>query len=283
MGGPEVDVPRVDPPPASGLVWLRDASGVDRTHWVAVDGRALGAQAIDGPVWAEGSALWQLVIESVDAPLYAEEPQPAQPAQRVGTAPLRRVVLRDLVANARLVAIEAPEPGPVRDLRHDVALVGSVGPFLFFVERLYVDAWGAHGAEDARAVVFDLRAGAAVDVATERERAAWAREAPAWARDLPDLEEDAGVSVVALWPRWAPDGLSVDLHVAVEACYACGDGEWSDYTRSVRVPLPRPPEQLAMPLPTWARDAAARVGGTLMGFTRVEHPAPAHVLDSLSR
>jgi len=281
--GPSVEVPRVDPPPASGLVWIRDDAGVDRTYWVALDGAPLTGSPIDGPVWADGQALWQLVVEDVPAPLYEEEPSGEATPARSGEAVLHRVVLRELVADARVVALPAPEPGAAHALRHEVTLEGSVGPYLFFVERLYVEAWGAHGAEEVRATVWDLRAATPAAIATDRELADWEPEAARLARALPDVEPDAGTSFAALHPRWGPEGLAVELRVAVEACYACGDGEWSDYTRSVRIPLARPPERLARPLPAWAREAAARAGGRLMGFTLVEAPGPARILDSLSR
>ena len=45
-----------------------------------------------------------------------------------------------LVEDARVVALEAPTIGAVRDARHEVTLEGSVGPYLFLVGRLYVDA-----------------------------------------------------------------------------------------------------------------------------------------------
>ncbi|MCA9609382.1 MAG: hypothetical protein KC619_27465 [Myxococcales bacterium] len=281
---PAVEVPRVDRPPQSGLVWMRDEAGHDRTWWVALDGSPLAGQPIDGPLWADGEALWQMTIEDVPIGLYDEEPdeEGAPPdSERVGE--VHRVVLRDLVDDARMVAVEAPTPGVVHEVEHEIRLEGSVGPYLFFVERLSVTAFGAHGAEEMRAVVWDLSAAAPADVATDRELARWEPEATRRARALPEVEEDASVSFVAFHPRWSPEGLAVELQVSAETCYACGDGEWSDYTRSARIALPEPPERLAIPLPAWAREAATRDGGTLMGFTRVESAAPAGILDSLSR
>ncbi len=283
--GPAVEVPRVDAPPQSGLVWTRTAAGEDRTWWVRLDGSPLAGQPIDGPLWADGDALWQMHVEPVEVPVWDgdEEPGESDPPSPDRTATMRRVVLRDLVADARVVVLEAPAVGGVQDASHEVWLDGSVGPYLFFRDRLSVFAWGAHGSEEMRALVWDLRAAAPAEVATERELEAWGPDAIERARALEHADEDADVRLVAFHPRWSLDGLTVELQAAASSCYACGDNEWTDYSVSVRIPLPEPPERLAMPLPAWAREAAARDGGTLMGFTLVEDPAPARILDSLSR
>ena len=65
---PEVEVPRVEAPPTSGLVWVRDAAGTDRTWWVNLDGSPLSSLPIDGPLWADGQALWQPTFERAEAP-----------------------------------------------------------------------------------------------------------------------------------------------------------------------------------------------------------------------
>lgn len=290
-GGPSRDpvaVPSVEAPETSGLVWIRDAEGRDRTHWVALDASPLAGPPIEGAVWADGHALWQLVVEPVAAPTWEDPPQdegssnPEAPPD--GQVTVQRVVLRELVEGSRVEVLPAPELGAVRDALHEVSIEGSVGPYLFFVSRLYVDAWGAHGATEHRATVWDLGAAAPAHIPTERERVRWEALASQQAAELEHVDEDAEIEPVALRPRWDLDeGLIVELQLAAEACYACSDGEWSDYTVSVTRPLDPPPERLRIELPAWARDTAARVGGTLMGFTRVEQPEPAYVLDSLSR
>jgi len=278
-----VAVPSADAPETSGLVWVRDAEGRDRTHWVALDASPLAGPPIEGAVWADGHALWQLLREPVTAPTWEDPPSDTDGAPD-GQVELERVVLRELVEDSRVEVLPAPELGAVRDADYEVRLEGSVGPYLFFVTRLYVDAWGAHGATEHRAFVWDLRAAAPADIPTERERARWDALAPQLAAGLEHAEEDAAIERVALHPRWDLDeGLAVDVRFAAEACYACSDGEWSDYTVSALHPADPLPERLRATLPAWARDTARRVGGTLMGFSRVEHPEPTHVLDSLSR
>jgi len=277
-----VEIPQVDAPPTSGLVWMRDGSR-DRTHWVALDGTPLSGQPIEGPLWADGRALWQLVPEEATAPIFEHEPSTSAPAS-TGVAPVQRLVLRELVSRASVVLLEAPSPGPAREIVHRVSLEGSVGRYLFVLERLYIDAWGAHGSEQARSLVWDLSAAARAEVATDRERMDWQRLAPSLVRGLPHVADGSEAALVALHPSWDVEaGLRVDLHLAVNTCYACGDGLWSDYTRSVLHPLPSPPERLATRLPAWVRVTAASAGGTLMGFTLVDQPEPARILDSLRR
>jgi len=247
--GPDpVAVPSADAPETSGLVWVRDAQGHDQTYWVALDASPLAGPPIEGAVWADGHALWQLLVEPVTAPTWEEEPSDTE-ATPDAEVTVHRVVLRELVGDSRVEVLPAPELGAVRDARHEVTVEGSVGPYLFFVSSLYVDAWGAHGATDMRQTVWDLRAAAPVEIPTEREHAAWAALAPQLTAELEHVDEDAGVELVALRPRWDLDtGLAVDLHFAAEACYACSDGDWSDYTVSVRHPAEAPPERLATEL-----------------------------------
>lgn len=287
-----IEFPGADPLPASGLVWIRRGeTGLGQTFWVRVeDGSSLSGQPIEGPVWADGRTLWQYVEEVEPVLLYEDEPLGAapDPSDATSTTEVRRGLLRELVLGARVVVIDAPDPGPARALRHELLLEGSVGPYLFFEERLFIDSYGAHGIQSARATVWDLRSAATTTIATDRETAAWtARASERARRELGDRLEPEAISelaVVALHPRWEiPGGLGVDLQVAMPSCYTCSDGGWSDYTLGLILALPTLPERLDGELPRWVRTAAERAGGTLLGFTRVEHPEPAQILDSLSR
>lgn len=297
--GDPTRIPLADPPQRSGLVWMIDARGEHETLWVSTDGAPLASQPIDGPVWAEGDTLWQWVEEPVAVPVFdglADSVEP-HPSLASGTRPVTRAVLRELAGDLRVVAIEAPAPGPVRELVHEVRLVGSVGPYVFAVERLTVDAFGAHGVSEARALVWDLRAAAPAQILTDRERSSLIGAEIEEARrallaEGADVGVDASlapdeIELVAMWPRWEMDGgLALELQLATEVCYACSDGEWSDYTRSVRVPTETVYERLAehAALPDWVREAAAlRPGGRVLGFTDVTEPAPARILDTLRR
>ncbi len=293
-------VPHAEPPAESGLVWLEDAQHRHVTFWVSTaDGSPLASQPIEGPLFADGEALWQWVEETVERPVYDEEPaSEGNPGEPSGTRPVARGLLRELVSDASVEVVEAPAPGPVRHVESVITLRGLVGPFLFVDEVQRLDAWGAHGAMSERALVWDLRgAGPAGALLTERERASILPEAAERARARLIAEgEDAGVSpelrvdeveLVAIRPAWDPThGLRVSLQLATSACYACGDGLFSDYTRSAEVELPALPERLAEHgrLPPWAIAAAARVeGARLLGFSVVSRPAPAAILASLRR
>ena len=297
--GDPTRIPHADPPQRSGLVWMVDPDGAEHTLWVSLDGAPLASQPIDGPLWAEGDTLWQWVEEPVGVPVFdglGDHVEP-HPALSSGTRAVTRAVLRELVGDLRVVVIEAPAPGPVRELVHEVRLVGSVGPYLFAVERLTVDAFGAHGVSEARALVWDLRAAGPAQILTERERSSLhGAELDEARRALiaegADLGVDASLGVdeidlVATWPRWDLErGLAIDLQLATEVCYACSDGEWSDYTRSVRVPTETVYERLAehAAVPDWVRAAAAsRAGARVAGFTEVTEAGPARILDTLRR
>lgn len=275
----------------SGLVWIVGPDGAHRTLWVSTeDGRPLASQPIEGPLWAEGSMLWQWAVEQVEVPLHAcdegdERPEP----ERVGTAIAQRVVLRELTQSVELEIRPAPAPHPVRGLAHEVRPVASVGPYVFVVEELDLDACGAHPYVEAAAFVWDLESAQRAELLTERERAAIAevearRAESELARRSEDVEE---VRLVAMEPRWSEAReLAVAYRFVADACYACGDGEWGSYTIATRVGAVELPERLAARarVPRWVRAAVASVeGATLAGFTRVEHPAPARVLDALRR
>jgi hypothetical protein len=280
-------------------VWTVEGRGRGRTRWVAPDGTPLAGQPIEGPVWAEGRCLWQWVEEPVDVPVWDAPPEGEHPdpATADGTRTVWRGVLRELVDDARVVVIEAPEPGVVRAVAHELRVEASVGPYLFLTERLTVDAWGAHPSARARALVWDLRTAAPADPLTERERESLVAEARARARRRLVAEgADRGVEaalpaeaieLVALRPRWSvAEGLRLELRFATQTCYACGDGRWSDYTRSVRVTADRLPERLARHarIPAWVRSTAHRLeDAEVAGFTIVEEPGPVRVLDSLRR
>src|SRR5690606_25684713 len=65
-GGPSAPMTRTPAPdePESGLVWIIDGTGRHRTLWVSTaDGRPLSSFPLEGPVWAQGSMLWQWTEE----------------------------------------------------------------------------------------------------------------------------------------------------------------------------------------------------------------------------
>ncbi|MGE3629584.1 MAG: hypothetical protein AB7P00_06705 [Sandaracinaceae bacterium] len=288
-----VRVPGTEPPERSGLVWMREADGRDVTYWVALeDGTRLASQPIEGPLFADGDALWQWHTEARSVPLYPEPPDEA-PGEPTSLGTVSRFALRELVADADVTVIAMPELEAARSIQQTVSLEGLVGPYLFVREDIYVDAWGAHGSTSARAIVWDLRAASATDLLTERERVELGGAPLARARVRLAAARDAGeaapgvIDLAAVHPRWdIDDGLAVELQFIEAACYACGDGLFGDYTRSVTLDAPAVPERLLRhrSVPRWVRATAERnPSARLMGFSRVERPEPARILDTLRR
>ncbi len=277
-------------PGTSGLVWIVGPDGAHRTLWVSTaDGHPLASQPIEGPVWAEGSALWQWAEEAVEVPLFACEDASETPERApIGTAVARRVVLRELTQSAELEIVRAPQTRPARGMAHSVRPVASVGPFLFVEEEIDLDTCGVHPSVEASAFTWDLSAAQRTDVLTDRERAALAEEEARRARaELAAREEVEDVRLASIDPRWSEArALSLSYLFVADVCYACGDGAWGSHTIATRLAASRLPERLAAHarVPRWVRAAVASVpGATLAGFSRVEHPAPARVLDALRR
>lgn len=271
--------------PASGLVWFVDGHGRHRTLWVStVGGRPLSSLPIDGPLWAEGSMLWQWTEEPVEVPLFECAPAVALSAlgaaegsaRVVGTAIARRVILRELTHSLALEVRGAPVLEPVRALSHGVEPVASVGPYLFAVEELAYDTCSARPRTEARTLVWDLTSATPAEVLSDDEREAVASAARARLTEQ-GLEAAAPLALAALTPRWDPArGLSLDYLFVAESCHGCG----------AHVRASSLPDALAQRsrVPRWVRAALMRVdGATLRGFSRLDHPAPLRVLDSLRR
>ncbi len=275
--------------PASGLVWFVDAQGRHRTLWVSTaEGRPLSSLPIDGPLWAEGSMLWQWTEEPVEVPLVECAPLgslsalgAAEGATRViGSATAHRVILRELTHSLALEVRGAPMLEPVRALSHGVEPVASVGPYLFAVEELRYDPCSASTSRrpsaEARTLVWDLTSARPAEVLTDDERQAVASAARARLEEQ-GLEEAEPLALAGLTPSWDPArGLSLDYLFVAESCPGCGA-----HVRAASLPDTL---RARARVPRWVRAALARVeGATLRGFSRLDHPAPLRVLDSLRR
>jgi hypothetical protein len=126
--------------------------------------------------------------------------------------------------------------------------VGSIGPYLFVREHTYAYACGAHGSTGVTQTVWDLSRRAQADILDPDEHGAADTIGRASAQRLLTPEEGEeqvaleNITYVASIPRYLAHGwLSVEHAYTTFACYACGDGEWSSYTRSVHVPAPHLP------------------------------------------
>lgn len=235
--------------------------------------------------------LWQWTEEPVEVPLVECEAPPGELARSVlgsaegapgvigtviGTATAQRVVLRELTHSLSLEVRGAPSLEPVRALSHGVEPVASVGPYLFAVEQLRFDACSARSRAEARTLVWDLTSVSPAEVLSDEEREAAARAARE-RLEQQGLEAAEPLALAALTPHWDPArGLSLDYLFVIEGCRECGA-----HVRATSLP-----DTLAArsQVPGWVRAALGRVPGpTLRGFSRLEHPAPLRVLDSLRR
>lgn len=287
-GAPSAGLPEEPEEDAgTGLVWIVGADGLHRTLWVSTeDGRPIASQPIDGPVWAAGSALWQWVSEPAPVPLSACADPPAAPGEALATAAAARIVLRELTRSTELEIVPAPRAAPLRGLTH-VSPSASVGPYLFVAQEIDLDPCGAHPYVEASAFVWDLAAAERAELLTERERELLAeREARRALGELARRSEVEDVRLVAIEPRWTASRLTLAYRFVADVCGACGDGERGSQALAARVDASALPARVAAHarVPPWVRAAVAgEEGATLAGFTRVEHPAPARVLDALRR
>lgn len=232
------------------LVWTRDKQGVAWTYQVQPDGKA--DARLEGIHIATRRGRWTWVTKTLDV-----ETEPCDlslgsrhPAQG-GTATRASVV----GSGDREQVIVDPDIGCggehcPNEVRHDARPVASLGPYLFVEQSGYSYACGAHGFTNVSFLVWDLDSGRSVDLIGQlpNHDALVADAARLFAEDAVDrpVFGDGKAEVTEVVPSFDPATGKVGLQaqLTVPTCYACGDGLWSSYTRSVRVKTP-PPAPLA--------------------------------------
>jgi hypothetical protein len=165
--------------------------------------------------------------------------------------------------------------------------VASIGPLVFIEESTYTYACGVHGIVARSFLVWDLDQNRSVDLVAalpkETVRAAIEAAEPLLADDTSDPVFGDARTITEVLPDFAsPGGLAPGkpprfmAQVTAGTCYACSDGRWSSYSRSVRVEIAPPPEILArhtaVPEAVVAFAARATTAKTT-GETRGESPA----------
>ncbi|HEU4456840.1 MAG TPA: hypothetical protein VFR81_27480, partial [Longimicrobium sp.] len=162
------------------------------------------------------------------------------------------------------------------------------GPFLMVETRSDNYACGAHGSLHVDWATYDLRTGETVALLDSAEtEAAIAREGAAALAELrkemePEEAAYREVEMTAVEARWTAEGaLRVGYQFTTGACYACSDGIWSSYSRSLVVPAPALPR----PLATYARAPeavrrywASSPPGEHAGWSQVDAPDVAAAL-----
>ncbi len=200
-------------------------------------------------------------------PLPREQWGPAGPGE--GT----RLTL--VLPGNRKVILADPEPMEgANELDHVADVVASIGPYLFVRQSTYSYACGAHGATSAEAAVFDVERGEPIELGPSAAEAIELkkRAAKAFAVDADGDETtpDDEVGITEARVDWTGGRLGFAYQLTTSTCFACGDGAWSSYTKSVALDAPSLPPALAghreVPAPV-KRWLAAHPGVTLGGFT----------------
>jgi hypothetical protein len=241
---------RVEAPPVAAWAWVRE---MDRTRTLALDSEGNVVGTIDGIAIMTKKGLVRVTETKV--------PVATQPCERFDDKgnelprdqwdpPQAGEATRMSLATAEgSVPFVSPEAGDgANELQHSAEIVASVGPYLFVRESMYAYACGAHGFTSVSAMVYDVEQRAEVPMAPAKSDEAALRKRAALALtsdDGFDPDGEAGVELTEAQPEWKGASLSLKFQFTAGTCYACGDGAWSSYTKSVALDAPALPRELA--------------------------------------
>lgn len=269
--------PRTDAP--TMFVWGRDRQGAAWTYQVQPDGRS--ETRLEGIHLSTRAGTFAWVTQTLDV-----ETEPCDLSLGSRHPAQGGTVTRGLLVGPgqkEQVVVDPPsscnEHCP-NELRHEVHPVASLGPYLFVEESQYAYACGAHGSTTMGFLVWDIEHGRPVDVVSTLPKARELR-AQAAARFAADEKELGGPfgegppSITEIVPVVEDHRLGFEAQLTIDTCYACSDGKWSSYTRSVRVRTPPPPlfAQHAELPDTVAAFLARHPDLTLGGFTEGHTPS----------
>ncbi|MDC3955704.1 hypothetical protein [Polyangium jinanense] len=270
---------RAAPPEAESdgevLIWGKQDDGLPATYRVADDGRVLGEE----PGIVIATSRGELVWREREAEVKLGGCEGGTPPENLEPGTVTHAWLAPRDDQARQVIVDPGDDGAgVGELSHHVELLGSVGPYLFVHEDVSVFSCGAHGNTVANFKLWDAEAGKEIDLMRHLpNKEALARRAePMLDEGDMDPEEarkhEAIPDLVQIFPVYGErGGLRIDAQFARDDCYACSDGLWSGYTRSVILPSESMPERFA----PWSTPPVAVVkflqshpGFTLRGWSR---------------
>lgn len=239
------------------LLWGKTGDEEPKTYRVAADGsgQVLGEEKEILIATSKGELVFHLepqkiVLDGCD--IEGGAPPPDTPK---GEGTLMVAELRTTGGDVAQTVIGAAYSGSVDvgEMEHSVILLGSVGSVLFLHQRTYIYACGAHGMTMAEFSMWDAEAGKPIgmlaDVPDKPGLGKKAVEklgpdgdddpsAPPEEKTLPDL--------VQIMPVYGPRGaLRIDAQLTRWDCYACSDGLWTSYSRSVMVETNWIPERFA--------------------------------------
>lgn len=239
------------PVEASFLVWARDTVGEARSY--RLDDKGTVLETVEGIVLQVDGNEWrwqeERLIQDGDIAKGCGEGEASEGGDDGKSFVTRATIARTDGELSQLIV--DPETGEQEagDFEHEVSLIRSIGPLLFIRQATHVYGCGAHGNLGASAFVWDISKNAEVELRTELGKlGSLKREAEELmaSDDDPIASEDEEVTLAELFPSFTPQGdIELRLRFTGFACYACSDGEWSSYTKSVLLPSPKLPKTLA--------------------------------------
>jgi len=255
------------------FVWARDKNGATFTYQVQPDGTS--TSRLEGIHLVVKGTEWTWLAKTVDVETAACDLSLGQrQAPQGGT--VTRASLIDAGAREQVVVpatgFDCNGEGCVNELRHEVQPIASIGPYLFVEETHYSYACGAHGSTGRTFSVWDVEHARPVDVTNALPQPDVLR-AEAEKRFADDEKENGGPmdesppAVTEVLPVFDGHRVAFEAQLTISACYACSDGLWSSYTRSVRLRTPAPPvlasyRDLPAPVSLFAsRHSELTVGG----------------------
>ena len=274
-------VMRVESSELAVVFWVRNGRGETSSAWVE-NGRVVAVRP--GIVLGIGDGLWRWSTNAVDAPTRYDCETDRVGRDLVGMGSATRATLTRLDRPGQVVVVEPALRTAERsaDFRHTVALDGSLGPVLFLTERSWHFECGAHGDEEVAFHAWDAERRATVAFSAELRRSdpRLLRRARAAFRELAETGDvyEPPVVPTRVAPMFSPEGnVWFEHEFAARTCYACSDGVWSSFTRSVRVrtfSVPRGVARVATMIDGPLRDA---VRGSDRGNMRGASIAPLHL------
>lgn len=241
------------PEPQPGfLVWARDTIGEAASFRIDEKGQVI--EKLDGIRIEIDGVEWRWQEERITAAgeigsgcgeVEGEGGESGSDGKSFAT---RASVSRIDEAEAQTIVPPQMHEDDATDFEHEVTLVRSVGPLLFVRQTTHVYGCGAHGNLGASALIWDIAKNGEIELDGEiSDVDALRKKAERIMIDADDslVSEDDEVTLSELLPIFTPEGdLELKLRFTGFACYACSDGEWSSYTKSVLLPAKQLPKTL---------------------------------------
>lgn len=238
------------------LVWARDAKGEATTYRVDAAGHAI--DHVPGIRVATSRGELAFTKTGYDVPTEAcDFGDPEGPFHTPGTGHAVRATLESPSLSEPIALDGAGATSDANEVGHDVTVMASLGPLLFLEEELYLYACGAHGSSSKTFIVWDAERGAPVtgalenipDIGTLVSTASGHLYGDADGNgdgpspDVSPSDAEGAPAITEMIPVFAGGRVRFEAQLTIPTCYACSDGLWDSYTRSVRLPA-RPPAAL---------------------------------------